>query len=96
MKRQYELTYVVRIESNDEATKESIDQIQAWVEEDDNGKVNNADHWGRRKLAYEINGQREGYYVLLDADIDPDHLPELERNLKLSETVLRYLLIRPD
>jgi small subunit ribosomal protein S6 len=96
MNRKYELTYVIRLESNDDATKESINQVHSWIEEDGVSKIIKADHWGRRKLAYEINGQREGYYVVLEAEIDTNHLPELERNLKLSESVLRYLVIRPD
>jgi ribosomal protein S6 len=58
------------------------------------GTVKKIDHWGRRRLAYELDKQREGYYVLMDIDIDTDHLPELEYNLKLSSSVLRYLVVR--
>lgn len=96
MKRPYELTFVVRVDPNEEVIRDSINQVKDWVEENDGGTVNKIDHWGRRRLAYEIDKQREGYYVLMEADIDTDHLPELEYNLKLASTVLRYLVIRPD
>lgn len=96
MQRPYELIFIVQIDPNEEVIRASIDQVQQWVEEDDNGSVTRADHWGRRKLAYEVDGQREGYYVLFDANIEGDHLDELEQNLKLSAEVLRYLLIRKE
>ena len=98
MKRPYELTTVIRTLSSDEELQQAIDQVIAWVEADEQGKVNKIDRntFGRRKLAYEIDGQREGHYVLMMVDIDPSNLPELELNLKLSSNVLRYLLIRAD
>lgn len=96
MKRSYELTFIVRIDPSDEVMNETIQQVKAWVEENGNGTINAMDAWGRRRLAYEVNGQREGYYMLFYADLDPEHIPELERNLKLSNTVLRYLLVRGD
>ena len=98
MKRAYEFTVVFRIDPNNQVMKDSIAQVKEWAEADDLGKVNKVDetHWGRRKLAYEIDGQREGYYVMMHVDLDPLALPELERNLNLASTVLRYLLVRPD
>ena len=97
MKRPYELTFIVRIESaGDEAINEQVSQVQNWVEADEFGQVTKIDRWGRRRLAYEIDSQREGYYVMMEANIDPQGLPELERNLKLSSSILRYLVIRAE
>jgi len=98
MKRQYELTCVVRILPSDEEVNQAIDQVIAYVEIDELGKVNKVDRntFGRRRLAYEINGQREGHYVLLLCEIDPTHISELELNLKLYDPVLRYLLVRAE
>ena len=95
MRHTYELTFIVRVDPSEEVINNSVTQVQGWVEADELGQVTKIDRWGRRKLAYEIDKQRDGYYVLMNADIDPKNLPELERNLKLSPTVLRYLLIRP-
>jgi small subunit ribosomal protein S6 len=96
MRHTYELTFIVRVDPNEEVINNSVTQVQGWVEANELGQVTKIDRWGRRKLAYEIDKQRDGYYVCMNADIDPQNLPELERNLKLSTTVLRYLLIRPE
>lgn len=95
MKNAYELTFIVRNDPNEETINNAVGQVQTWVEADTLGQVMKIDRWGRRKLAYEIDKQRDGYYVLMNAEIDPKNLPELERNLKLSPDILRYLLIRP-
>jgi small subunit ribosomal protein S6 len=97
MKRPYELTFVLRVDPNDQVMKDNVAKVQSWVEVDDTSKVNKIDtnHWGRRRLAYEIDGQREGYYVMMYADIDTDNLQELDRNLKLSPFILRHLLVHP-
>ena len=96
MKREYELTFIVRTLPSDEEVNQAIDQVIAYVEAEEFGKVAKVDRktFGRRRLAYEINGQREGHYVILTAEIDPEHLKELELNLKLYDPVLRYLLVR--
>ena len=93
MRKAYELTFIVRLDPNEEVINESVNQVQSWVEANQLGQVTKIDRWGRRKLAYEINKQRDGYYVLMEADIDPANLPELERNLKISSTILRYLIV---
>lgn len=83
----------MRIDPNEEVINDTVTQVQSWVEADELGQVTKIDRWGRRKLAYEIDKQRDGYYVFMYADIDPQNLPELERNLKLSSNVLRYLIV---
>ncbi len=98
MKKPYELTVVLRVENNEDVQKANLEQVKNWIEADGHGVINriDANHWGRRRLAYEINGQREGLYVLFYADIEPDAVEELERNLRLATGVLRYLIVRPD
>ncbi len=96
--RDYELTFIVRILPSDEEVNQAIDQVISFIELGDAGVVKSVDRkiFGRRRLAYEINGQRDGHYVLIRASIDPAHLPELETELKLFEPVLRYLLVREE
>lgn len=96
MKRDYELTFVLRVDANEDAMNEMVEEVKGWVEADGLGTVNKIDRWGRRKLAYEIDRQREGYYVLFDAAIDSKNIAELERNLQLTTSVLRYLMVRKD
>lgn len=96
MKRNYEIAVVLRLDPNEEVLNAQIQEIQSWIEADELGTVTNADRWGRRKLAYEIDKQREGYYVFFYSDVDPKNLPEMERNLRLATHVLRYLVVRPE
>lgn len=96
MRYPYELTFIVRNDPSDEVINAAIGQVQSWVEANGMGQVTKVDRWGRRRLAYELDKQREGYYVCLTGEMDPTNLPELERNLKLSPSILRYLLIRTD
>lgn len=99
LKRPYEIVFIVRLDITDENLLNStIDQVRAWVETNDLGKVSKIDRtrWGRRKLAYEIDRQREGYYVLMEAQVASSALFELERNMNLSPYILRYLIIRTD
>lgn len=97
MKRAYELTFIVRLDGMDDASiNNTVDQVRAWVEADELGQISKIDRWGRRKLAYEIDKQREGYYVMFDSKIEPRAIGEIERNLNLSPYVLRYLFVRTD
>jgi ribosomal protein S6 len=56
--------------------------------------VTSVDVWGRKRLAYPINNYRDGTYVLLNTKMPPASLVDLERDLKLSEDVIRYLLVK--
>jgi small subunit ribosomal protein S6 len=97
MKRAYELTFIVRLDGTDETTiNNTVDQVRAWVEADELGQVTKIDRMGRRKMAYEIDKQRDGFYVMFNANIEPKALLEIERNLNLSPFVLRYLFVRLD
>ena len=96
--RPYELTFIIRILATDGEVNQAIEQVISTIEQDDNGKVSSIDRklFGRRRLSYEIDGQREGHYVLVKADIKPEHIHELELELKLFDPILRYLLVRAE
>ena len=93
--RNYELTFIIPSDISEDDINGVVTQVQGWVE-GVQGKVTKIDHWGRRRLAYDIAEYREGHYVLLNIDLEPQSTTELERNLKLSDKVMRYLLVRVD
>jgi small subunit ribosomal protein S6 len=93
--RNYELTFIVPSDVNEEELNGVVSQVQTWVEGTE-GKVTKVDHWGRRHLAYPIQAYREGYYVLLNLELEPQATLDLERNLKLADKVMRHLLIRTE
>lgn len=74
-----------------------MDAIQALVEKfkaliEQNGTINNVDVWGKRRLAYLIEDESEGYYVLIDFTSKPDFPAELDRVYKITDGVLRSLI----
>jgi small subunit ribosomal protein S6 len=91
--RQYELGLVLHPEVEQADVTEAVDKVGQVIEAG-GGEVTSVDVWGRRVLAYPIRKQKEGTYVFLQAQLDPQAILELERNLKLDEEILRYLLIR--
>ena len=102
MKRSYEIPVVFRV-MPDEETQQALDQVVAWLENSTEGIDNAGDvtridrtRLGRRRLAYEIKGQRDGFFVLIYANVDAQHLPEFELNMRLYEPVLRYLIVKDD
>ena len=94
MARKYELIYIMNPAIGDEAIQATTEKIQALVES--SSTVDKIDVWGRRRLAYEINDQKEGFYVLIDFSAEAEFPKELERVLKITEGVLRYLVVRAD
>lgn len=93
--RDYEMMVILSGELPDDERSAMLDTIQQWVETA-GGTVEKADHWGRRHMTYEIDGQRDGYYVVYTLDLPVNAPAELERNMRLNENVLRYLITRQE
>ena len=90
---QYEVMYVIDAALEDSARVELINRFSDLVKKN-GGEIDRVDEWGKRRLAYAINYKTEGYYVLMYIKA-PSELPrELERNLQIQDSVLRYLVIR--
>jgi small subunit ribosomal protein S6 len=93
--RSYELAYIVNPNIDEEGVKGVIEKVSQYVQAVE-GKVTSVDVWGRKPLAYPINNHKEGIYVLVNAQMSPSTMVELERNLKLLEPIIRYLLVVKD
>ncbi len=91
--RNYELFFIVRPEVDDEGLAAVVKTIKDLVKRD-GGEVSKVDLWGLRRLAYPIQKLREGQYVLMHLDMAPEGVAELERNLGLSEQIIRHLVVR--
>ena len=94
--RDYEILYIVRADLEDDKVQDIIKRVNTIIEKA-GGTAERTNVWGKRKLAYEVKHQKEGSYVLQDFQIGPDRVPELEAALKITEEVLRHLVVRkPD
>ena len=92
---QYEMMYIVRPELDEETVAAAIAKVSDLVTTN-GGEVAKAEPWGRRRLAFPIKQCRDGQYVLMQFKLDPAALAEVERTLRISEDVIRYLVIRLD
>ena len=95
MRRDYELGFILNPEVNEEQSSAILERIQQIVTSHD-GQVVRVNQWGRRRLAYPIEHQRDGFYVFFDMILTPETVSELDRNLKVTEEVLRHMIIRRD
>lgn len=95
MRRDYELGFILNPEVSEEQNSSILERIQQIVNNHD-GQVVRINQWGRRRLAYPIEHQRDGFYVFFDMILTPETVFELDRNLKVTEEVLRHIIIRRD
>ncbi len=93
--REYELVFIVHPDLDETAFKDVIERVRGWITEA-GGSISKVDLWGKRKLAYPIRKQKEGQYVLFQAEMPPTFSAPLERNLRFLEPVMRFLLTTMD
>ncbi|HOQ75552.1 MAG TPA: 30S ribosomal protein S6 [Thermoclostridium sp.] len=92
--RKYECVYVISPTLEEEQVKAVVERFNNLVSQ--YGELESTEEWGRKKLAYEVQKQKEGYYVLMNFSANPDFPAELERNFKITEEVLKYLVVSKD
>jgi small subunit ribosomal protein S6 len=92
--RTYELMMITNGGLDEPAVQGVVDRFTKLIG-DQGGTVAKVDHWGKRQFAYEIQHMTEGYYTVVDLDIEPDGLNELERQLRLSDEIVRHKVVRP-
>ena len=93
--RNYEVVFIVHPDQDENSFAEIISRVKNWITEA-NGSITKEEIWGRKRMAYEIRKQREGQYVLLNAQMNPSFVVELERNFRITEPIMRYLIIVED
>ena len=91
--RDYEILYIVRPDLDDDKVQDVVKRVNSLIGRS-GGSTAQTSVWGKRKLAYEVKHQKEGSYILQDFAIEPDRVPELEAALKITEEVLRHLIVR--
>ncbi len=90
----YELVLIISPEVGDEALDATIDNVVSKFITGSGGTISNVERWGKRRLAYPIKHFMEGSYVLTQFKLKPALSREFEANLRISEEVLRHLLIK--
>ncbi len=91
--RDYEVLYIVRADLDDDKVQDAVKRVNTLIERS-GGTPERTNLWGKRKLAYEVKHQKEGAYILQDFKLDPERISELESGLKITEEVMRHLIVR--
>ena len=91
--RDYELVVILNPEVAEEDVPSAIEKVSQFITQK-GGAVADVNHWGRRRLAYPIEHFMEGNYVITQFKLEPNLTSELEAELRLSDQILRHLLIR--
>ena len=90
----YELMFIVDSTLEDSAKEQAVETVKGIIA--DNGEIVKADIWGMKRLAYPINKKNEGYYALVEFKADKDFPKELDRRLKISDNIIRHMIINKD
>ncbi len=93
--RIYEELFIIRPDEPEEQIDQLIEQLTVLIA-NQGGNVDKAEKWGVRKLAYRVEKRSEGFYVLLQFTAKPETVHELERRLRVSDQVLKFLTVRID
>lgn len=91
----YELMYIIAPHVEGEALEAVVTKVSELIESV-SGTVTDLKKWGKRRLAYEINDLKEGFYVLTTFDAPPQSLTEIDRVLKLTEDIIRFLITKDE
>ena len=89
----YELLFFVAPTIDEETRTAVMTRIEATIAEGE-GTIDNTEDWGKRKLAFEIEGLTEGHYTLIDFHADPANIAELDRVLRITGAVVRHKIVR--
>ncbi|EFU75593.1 ribosomal protein S6 [Lachnoanaerobaculum saburreum F0468] len=90
----YELALVLNGKLEDDARAEALEKVQNYITRF-GGSIVNVDDWGKKKFAYDINKQKEGFYYFIKFQSEDNNCPnELEANVRIMEPVVRYLVVK--
>ena len=93
--RNYECMFILKPEMDEEAITAHIERYTGIVT-DGQGEMVSVDKWGKRRLAYEIKDLMDGYYVLMHFSSEPPVVNELDRVMKISDDMLRFMIVNQD
>lgn len=93
--RKYEVMYIIRPNIDDESKKAVVERFNK-VLTDNGAEITETKDWGKRRLAYEIEDYRDGYYQIINFTAEPSAVQEFDRLAKISEDIIRHLIVKED
>ncbi|AUJ24571.1 MULTISPECIES: 30S ribosomal protein S6 [Virgibacillus] len=93
--RKYEIMYIIRPDMEEEAQTALIERFNG-ILTDNGAEIEKVDEKGKKRLAYEINDYRDGYYVIINFSSDDQAINEFDRLAKFSDDIIRHIVVRED
>ena len=90
----YETLFVVDLQLGEEGVASVIEKFKSIIAE--NGEITEVNEWGKRRFAYPVNDQNDGYYVLVNFTSAPDFPAELKRQFNIAESIMRSVIVKKD
>lgn len=94
MQNNYETIIIINSNLDEAATKATVEKFTSLIGE--NGAVESVEEWGKKRLAYPVQKQTEGYYTLINFSSKPEFVDELERIYNITDEVIKYIVIKKD
>ena len=91
----YELAVVLNAKIEDEERAAALEKVKNYITRF-GGTITNIDEWGKKRLAYEIQKMKEGYYYFIQLDAEPTAPVEIENRVRIMENVIRYLCVKQE
>jgi small subunit ribosomal protein S6 len=95
MNRSYEIMFIIRPDVDEAETDKIVETFSGYVTAG-GGSITSAEKWGRRRLAYTVNKFNDGIYILLIVDAPANAIAEIERRLRVSEQIIKFITVRMD
>ena len=92
--RKYEIVFIIK-SLEEEATNAVIEKFEKLIAAN-GGKIDKEDRWGKKRLAYEIKKETEGFYVIFYVTCEPTCVDECDRVMKITEEILKHMIVRSD
>ena len=90
----YETVMILDCNISEEDRKNAIEKIKNYIEK--NGEIRKTEDIGKRKLAYEVKKNKEGYYYIIEFTTNPENITELERIYRITDEILKFIVVRQD
>ena len=90
----YETVMILDCNISEEDRKNAIEKIKNYIEK--NGEIRKIEDMGKRKLAYEVKKNKEGYYYIIEFSTNPENIAELERIYRITDEILKFIVVRQD
>jgi small subunit ribosomal protein S6 len=93
--RKYEIMYIIRPNMDDEARKAVVERFNSVLTEN-GAEITSVKEWGKRRLAYEIEKFRDGYYMIVNVVSEPKAVQEFDRLARISEDIIRHIVVKEE